>query len=284
MPELPEVETLKRKLGKVLVAKQLTEIKVLNPKSFMGDVAMLVKQKPSVIGVTRRAKILEISFDNDQSILTHLKMTGQLILVDGATRLGGGHPTADWVRELPSSHTRIMYTFADGSQLFFNDQRLFGWMKLMDSTLVTKEFAGFGPDVIDDAVTPEYLFPLLQRRGVPIKVAIMDNQIMAGVGNIYACDALNLAQIDPRRPARTLTFSEVTSLLAAIKQVINQGIELGGTTTDGKYVDIHGFAGGYQKVMRAYDRLDQPCLNCGQPIQKMKLGGRGTYWCPACQK
>lgn len=285
MPELPEVETLRRRLSETLPGKQILSAAVHKPKSFVGDVALLNQDRPTITAIERKSKILRFKLSNSLNLLTHLKMTGQLILIDPSLeyRIGGGHPTADWIHQLPSSHTRITFELSDDAKLFFNDQRLFGWIKLVTDEQVAQEWAPLALDVIDDSITPEYLYPLLQRRGIPIKVAIMDNALMSGVGNIYACDALNLAKISPLRPAKSLSFSELETLLAAIKKVIFQGIELGGTTTDGKYVDIHGMAGGYQAVMRVYDRAGQPCFHCGSPILKTKIAGRGTYYCGNCQ-
>lgn len=282
MPELPEVETIVRRLQTVLPGKTVLSVDQLHPKTWQGDVAAVIGQE--IQRIERRAKIMRIVLANEVSLLIHLKMTGQLIFVDATQRLGGGHPTADWVNELPGKHTRTMIGLSKNATLYFNDQRLFGWIKVSSAEEVTRLFAALGPDVTDLVVSAEYLAEQLKRRGIPIKAAIMDNSIICGVGNIYACDALNLAQIDPRRPAKSLSMGEVERLWLAIKQVITQGIELGGTTTDGKYVDIYGFAGGYQAVMRTYDRAGQACLNCGQPIHKMQIAGRGTYWCPHCQR
>lgn len=281
MPELPEVETITRRLSAVLPGKVIEGVTVYSTKSFSGQQTAIIGAR--IDAVERRAKVLSLVLSNGLKIATHLKMTGQLIYRDSSTRVGGGHPTADWVNDLPSKHTRIEYQLSAGAQLFFNDQRLFGWMKVLPEGEHAALFADFGPDIIEPAVTVEYLAPLFARKSAPIKQVIMDNQVVAGIGNIYACDCLNLARISPFRPAKSLTAKEVGVLLVAAKQVIARGIELGGTTSDGKYVDINGFAGGYQHELLAYDRLDKPCYNCGSNIIKSKLGGRGTYWCPVCQ-
>jgi formamidopyrimidine-DNA glycosylase len=281
MPELPEVETIKRRLAEVLPAKQLAHIQVFSAKSFGGVPEELYGQ--TVTTVWRRAKLLGITFSSGLHVLTHLKMTGQLIFVDGSHRVGGGHPTADWTQSLPSKHTRISYTFADATQLHFNDQRLFGWMRVLDDAGLHHELAGLGPDINDPTLTAEYLYEQFQRRGIPLKVALMSNEIVCGVGNIYACDALNLARLSPFRPAKSLSFAEVETLLQATQTVIDRGINLQGTTFDGKYLTVDGMAGGYQERVLAYGREGQPCYNCGQPIQKIKLAGRGTYYCVGCQ-
>lgn len=281
MPELPEVETIVRKLALVLPGQVIKKVTLFHPKTFHGDSTSLVGLK--VENITRRAKIMRFNLSDGRNLVVHLKMTGQLIYVDGELRLGGGHPTADWVHDLPSKHTRVMVEFEQGKTLFFNDQRLFGWMKLVTDEEVAALYSGLGPDVTDPALTTDYLVEAFRRKSVPIKVAIMDNAIMCGLGNIYACDALNLAKIHPQRPAKSLSETEVDRLLKASQETLTKGIELGGTTFDGKYVDVDGFAGQYQSVVRVYGREGKPCLNCGHSIVKTKLGGRGTYFCPNCQ-
>ena len=281
MPELPEVETVKRRLKEILPGKIIQSIKVLHEKSFRGEESSLEGQE--VKDVTRKAKIIRIHLPNEQNLLTHLKMTGQLIFTDNGTRVGGGHPTADWVKDLPSSHTRLVYDFTDGSKLYFNDQRIFGWMRLMSDEEVVTEFAKYGPDINEDSLTVEYLKDKFKNRRIPIKQAIMMNPIVAGLGNIYACDALNIAQISPFRPAQSLDDCELKSLLKAAKQVIEEGLEYGGTTYDGKYVHVDGMSGSYQDIMRVYGKEGGRCQQCGGEIVKEKIGGRGTYFCRDCQ-
>lgn len=281
MPELPEVETVRRQLEQVITGKQIAQIEVFKEKSWNGDIPTIVGQK--VDRVERRSKVLLIRLVNQYTLLIHLKMSGQLIYVDGQFRTGGGHPTADWVQDLPSSHTRIAITFSDQTKLFFNDQRIFGWIRALPDEAADRSLEGLAPDVIDPLITPEYLFEKTAHRKVPIKQLIMDNQVVAGVGNIYACDALNLAKISPLRPAGTLSKEKITRLLRSMKEVVQLGIDLGGSTSDGKYVNVNGLAGKYQDVMRVYDRKGLACPNCGAMITKIKLGGRGTYYCPNCQ-
>jgi formamidopyrimidine-DNA glycosylase len=281
MPELPEVETVKRRLKEILPGKIIKAIKVLHDKSFGGKKEDLIGQE--IQDVTRRAKVIRIHLPSEQNLLTHLKMTGQLIYVGDDIRTGGGHPTADWVKDLPSKHTRLIYDFTDGSRLYFNDQRIFGWMRLMSDKQVAAQWAKYGPDVNHDAATATYLQEKFKNRRIPIKQAIMMNQIMAGLGNIYACDALNIAQISPFRPAQSLGLNELEKLMLAAKQVINEGLEYGGTTYDGKYVHVDGMSGSYQDIMRVYGREGERCRQCGGQIIKEKIGGRGTYFCERCQ-
>ncbi|PIR59175.1 MAG: DNA-formamidopyrimidine glycosylase [Candidatus Pacebacteria bacterium CG10_big_fil_rev_8_21_14_0_10_56_10] len=284
MPELPEVETIRRRLAQLLPGKTFADVTINHPKSFNAQPQDLLGQ--SITKVTRRAKLLQfhLSGGSGQQLVTHLKMTGQLLYeTAGQQRSGGGHPTRDWLVKLPSKHTRIEYLFTDGSRLFFNDQRLFGWMRLLSHEEVEALQARLGPDINTAQASLEYLVKKLASRSIPIKTALMTNGIVAGVGNIYACDALNLARISPLRPAGQLSRAEVGRVLAAAQQVIAKGIELEGTTFDGQYVTVDGLAGRYQQKLLAYGRAGEACYNCGHPILKTKLAGRGTYYCGVCQ-
>lgn len=281
MPELPEVETVRRRLQEILPGKVIKNVQVLRAKSFRGQSQQLEGQE--IQKITRRAKLIRFHLPNQLNLLTHLKMTGQLIYVDDEQRVGGGHPTADWINDLPSSHTRIIYDFRDGSRLYFNDMRVFGWMQLLTDQEVEEYYDRYGPDVIDENLTVDYLAEKLSNRSIAIKQAIMINQIMAGLGNIYACDALNVAQIDPHRPAQSLSREELKKLLAAARQVVGEGLETGGATYDGKYVHVDGMAGSYQEQMKVYGREGEKCYQCGGEIVKDKIGGRGTYYCSNCQ-
>lgn len=281
MPELPEVETVVRRLNEVLPGNTIKTVQVLRDKSFQGDPENIVGS--TIDSVSRRAKIISINLDNGLSILVHLKMTGQLIYLSADGKVGGGHPTSDWVQSLPSSHTRIEADLTNG-KLFFNDMRVFGWWKVANDDLISAEFAKYGPDVNTDDFSLDYFSSKLPRRSVSIKQLVMDNKVVSGVGNIYASEALFLAGIHPERRASELSDKEVKILFHLLKEVIEDGIKLGGTTFDGKYVDIYGFSGSYQDKLRVYGQEGEGCLVCGEPIKKIKLGGRGSYYCEKCQK
>lgn len=281
MPELPEVETIVRRLQPLVVGSTIEQVEVRKEKSFQGSLDAVVGA--TMLSVERRAKFIRLQLDNNYNLLVHLKMTGQLIYVSSTTRVGGGHPTADWVDELPSKHTRVIISLSKSAQLFFNDQRIFGWIKVMSDDEVRFIFDQLGPDVIDASVTPDYLYEKLQGRSIAIKQAIMDNSVMSGLGNIYACDALNRAKIHPARPAKSLSKPEVAELLSQSKQVLELGIKLGGATIE-HFMHIDGFSGRYQDVTAVYGREGDACYNCGGTISKIKLGGRGTYLCEGCQE
>lgn len=280
MPELPEVETVARRLSSLVCGKTINNIAVHRPTSFAGEIAPL--RGSEITQVSRRAKLIRFHLDNGMNLLSHLKMTGQFIYVDDKMRVGGGHPTADWVSELPTKHTRVVMNLSDNADLYFNDMRVFGWIRALTDEQIAAEFLKYGPDVIDPAVTPEYFYEKLSRTARPIKIALMENKIVAGVGNIYASDALNMAQINPARPAKDLSLEEAGRLLKSAQAVINLGIKTGGATID-NYKNVDGFAGQYQDHVLAYGREGEACKQCGGKIAKSKIGGRGTFYCEVCQ-
>lgn len=282
MPELPEVETIARRLASKLIGRSIKSIEVLRSKSWQGKNELLIGRAIKNIG--RQAKILIIEFDqSSDSLLIHLKMTGQLIHVDkNKTKVGGGHPTADWVDDLPGKHTRVILQLDDSSTLYFNDMRVFGWMRVVTEAEKIKELSAYGPDIIDTNVTAEGFYQQLQKKSQSIKQVIMDSAFIAGVGNIYACDGLHLAGISPTRSAKSLDLNESNRLLESLQSVINRGIELGGATIQ-NYKNVDGLAGSYQLERRTYAREGEPCLVCGQAILRIKQGGRSTFYCTACQ-
>lgn len=280
MPELPEVETIVRRLRPLVEGQEIAEVKVLREKSFRGEPDLLVGQKVARVG--RRAKVIRLDLDQ-QTLLIHLKMTGQLILVKAGERIGGGHPTADWTNDLPSKHTRVLIKFSNESILFFNDMRVFGWIRQFEPELADQELAAYGPDIIDENLSATDFANSLKRRQIPIKQAIMDGKFVAGVGNIYACDGLFLAEINPQRPANSLSKSEARYLLDQLRFVVNKGIKLGGATID-TYRQVDGLAGGYQDELLVYGREGELCKKCGGKIERLKQGGRSTFFCPNCQR
>ncbi len=288
MPELPEVETIARQLDEKLRGKKVVDIEVLRERSFKGNEDLLEGKK--IDGVNRRAKLLIIEFEDwDRVVLVHLKMTGQFVWRpsnwekgEWREELAGGHPTDDWLNELPSSHTRVMWSFEDDSKLFFNDMRVFGWMKIEKVEEWEKEKEKMPPDVVDNDFTLEYFKSFLSSTRRMVKTAIMDQKKIGGVGNIYACDALWKAKIHPERRANNLSEEEVGRLYGAIVRVINKGIKMGGATYS-DFKDTQGLGGSYQDHFLVYDREGEECKRCREKIKKIKVGGRGTYFCPVCQ-
>ena len=286
MPELPEVESIRRKLTSILANRQIKQIEVLREKSFLAFPTLSQEiLNQTIIEVKRRAKILQIVLSGERDLLIHLKMTGQLIFIDvDGKRAGGGHPTADWINDLPTKHTRVILSFVDNSKLFFNDMRVFGWIRSPLKADVKKEFVNYGPDINDSNLTVDYLLDAAKKRQIPIKQFIMDNKVLCGVGNIYASESLFAVGINPTKPAKKLTKKEMNKLLKAMQEIIERSTQLGGTTFDGQYVGVDGFAGGFQNELKVYGRAGEACLNCGAKIEKIKQGGRGTFYCPVCQQ
>lgn len=284
MPELPEVETIARQLNGALKGKTVSDIEVIKERCFHGDAKRIIGWEVESVG--RKSKVIEILFSGQEDmIIIHLKMTGQLILVSGKERIAGGHPTVDWVNKLPSSHTRVIIDFSDGSKLFFNDMRMFGWMKLVSKEKYEKEIKKQAPDVVDSHFTEEYFGQVLKKSGRAVKLVLMDQEKIGGVGNIYANDALYLAEIMPDRKANSLSLEETKKLFDAVKKVINLGIKYGGASAaDDKYVNASGLGGKYQEHFLVYQKEGEVCKRCGGKILKTRLGGRGTFYCPGCQR
>lgn len=376
MPELPEVETVKRQLGEVLPGMVVDEVEVLNEKSFVGEFGLRKKDLLGsvVVGTRRFGKVLVVNLEKliansekvktkvkklkvvsqmsdvrcQLSLVVHLKMTGQLIyephgvgnvdhrkhrLVGGhllrqgsgqAThreRIVGGHPTRDWLSELPSRHTRVVFKFRHsesstrldeesqmkgrqkvglsegdssprlgGAQndaiLYFNDQRKFGWVKLMPTEEVEnlKFIQKLGKEPAD--FEDDEWAKVFRSSKKAVKVRLMDQDKIAGVGNIYACDGCWEAKVDPRRAANSLSEDELRRLRVGVVKVLKEGIFYGGATaSDGKYIDLQGMGGKYQEHFKVYQREGEKCLrdDCSGVIVKVKLGGRGTFWCGECQ-
>ena len=266
MPELPEVETVRRQLSEVIVGKTIKGVEVRRSKSFVGEPDVLIGKK--IEKVSRQAKVIEIYLKNSKQILlVHLKMTGQLVYLDKKRRVYGGHPTPDWIGELPSKHTRVVIDFSDGGKLFFNDMRVFGWLKLTEKEKYEETKSRVAPDVIDKHFTDEYLASVLANRKKPVKLVLLDQEKIGGIGNIYANDALFLAKIKPDRKAASLEKKEITKLHKALVEVIEKGIKYGGASA-ANYVDLRGLGGSYQEHFLVYKKDGQPCKVCGSQIKK----------------
>ncbi|MBU1499620.1 bifunctional DNA-formamidopyrimidine glycosylase/DNA-(apurinic or apyrimidinic site) lyase [Patescibacteria group bacterium] len=255
MPELPEVETICRQLNKVLAGQRI--------KSLRG-VSLQVEGK-KILGVKRKAKMIIIELSKGESLLIHLKMTGQLIY-----------------NGKENKYTRAIFTL-DKGRLYFNDLRKFGWIKLVTNKELKQQLVKLPPDVVDKEFTPHLLQNILRSSGQAIKTVLMDQSKMGGVGNIYANEILFCAGIDPQTPANTVGL-QVRNLQGWIKKVINQGIKYGGSTaSDENFVNARGEPGKFQEHFLVYENKNV-CKKCKTKISKIKLGGRGTYYCPGCQK
>lgn len=283
MPELPEVETIKLGLQKQIIGLTIQKVVVLTTKTFEGQQKQLIGLK--VISVWRKAKVLGIELTGDLSMLFHLKMTGQVIYDDGKRRLSGGHPTQDMRDEMPNKSTRVIFEFSDGSHLYFNDQRKFGWVKVVKTSALNEHtfLKGLGPEPLEKEFTVEVMKErLMKRKNMPIKVALMDQQLISGIGNIYASEACFNAKIDPRRKPSSLSDPELKALHKGVVQSLDDGIKHGGSSR-AHYVNSEGEKGVFLDYAFVYQRDGEPCKVCKTIIEKLQLGGRGTFFCPRCQ-
>lgn len=280
MPELPEVETIRRGLEKYLVGKKFVDVELLDNKLLQGSKLHL--KGASVTAVRRFGKGLVIDLTNDYSIAVHIKLTGQFIYQGDETKKIS--PMLNLVGTLPSKFTRIVFKLNKNALLFFNDIRRFAWFKVIKTSEVGKLpfFRELGPEPFKD-LKMDYFQKVLQKSNSAVKSLLMDQKKIGGVGNIYANDALNLARIDPRRKASSLKNSEVKKLFDAIHEVLKRGLKYGGAT-EINFVNALGQGGKYQEYFLVYSREGEKCFNCGGTIKKIRIAGRGTYFCSSCQK
>jgi formamidopyrimidine-DNA glycosylase len=240
--------------------------------------------KATITDVRRRAKVLLIDLDTQYTLVIHLKMTGQLVF-RGEERFGAGHPNDSLIGQLPDRSTRVALTFTDESVVYFNDQRKFGWMKLYPSPEVPNiDFMQrVGPEPLEESFTSNEFIPRVRRRAnTTIKAAILDQTVLAGVGNIYADESLWGAQIHPATRVRDISDSQLATLLDEIKYVMNLAIEKGGST-DRNYVNVEGKKGSYIDFARVFRREGLACPRCQTTIEKSRVAVRGTHSCPMCQ-
>lgn len=287
MPELPEVETVRSGLQRLIVGKTITAVNHDWPKSFPNSAADVQQFLigAQITEVRRRAKVLIIDLHSEYSLVIHLKMTGQMVFV-GAERFGAGHPNDSLINALPDKSTRVTLEFADGSKLFFNDQRKFGWVKLFPTIEIPNIdfFKKVGPEPLANEFTErDFQDRFARRKNTTIKAALLDQSVVAGVGNIYADEALWGAKIHPRTVVRELGDKQFDLLFSELQYVLQLSIDKGGSSNH-TYVNAEGKRGSYMDFARVFRRENLPCPRCGSTIVKSKVAGRGTHTCPKCQK
>jgi len=281
MPELPEVETIRMQLDRFLRGHKVIGVYVKNRKIFEGDEKKLFGGK--VLLVRRFGKVTVIDLDNGYSIITHVKLTGQFIY-KGPNLVNFGQLSKKVVGGVPGIHTHVIFELDHGGKLFYNDVRRFGWMKVVKTEKVGDFpfIKKLGPEPLRD-LTKEKFTEILSKTGRSIKVVLMDQTKIGGVGNIYANDALWLAKISPKRKASSLTDDESGVLFNAIVEVLKRGIKYGGAS-ELAFVTPDGQEGKYQEHTLVYGKEGKFCLGCKkEKIKKYFLSGRGTYFCPNCQ-
>lgn len=280
MPELPEVETVRRGLEKYLIGHKIVEIQINHPQVFTGEVKNARGAK--IKKVRRFAKVLVIDLSSGFSFIIHIKLTGQLIY--RGPNLKGKVSISKKVSALGGKHTHIIFKLDRGGILYYNDIRRFGWIKLIKTSEVeTSNFISkLGPEPFKDLDFSKFK-SIISKYKTPIKQVLMDQEKIAGIGNIYANDGLWMAKIHPQRPANSLSASDEKKLFEAIITVLKRGIESGGAS-ELSFVHADGTDGSYQNYFLVYGKQGQLCQHCKkEKINKFKLGGRGTYFCPKCQ-
>lgn len=291
MPELPEVETIRMGLEKYLVGCTIEDVEIRLPKIFHGNPIDIEGAK--VKGVRRFGKALVIDLDNGFSIAAHIKLTGQFVYVDSDKRQVISNESRKLVGgQLPNKWTHVVFKLkaisdkrkVGDAYLFYNDVRQFGWVRTIPTVEVGDMpfISGLGPEPLGKLTLGLFL-KILQDKKTKIKPLLMNQKIIGGIGNIYANDALLLAKIDPRSPANSLSREKQSKLYKAVITVLKRGLKYGGAT-EINFVNVLGQSGRYQEHFLAYGKEDQPCPFCGTAIKKIRLGGRGTYFCSRCQR
>ncbi len=271
MPELPEVETIKRELDKTIVDKKITDVIVYNPKvikepkkeKFIKELKNVKIKK-----IIRKGKLLILELSSGKFLTVHLRMTGQIIY----PRQGGVNP---------QKSTRVSFKLSNGKIIDFNDSRLLGELRLIDDWRDLKFIKELGPEPFE--IDIKKFKELLKNRKTKIKPLLLDQKFISGVGNLYAVEALFGAKIDPRRSASSLKDKEIELLFKEIKRILLLAIKHGGSSVD-DYTRVSGKKGDYMKFIRVYDRKGEKCYKCKGKIERISLGGRGTYFCPRCQR
>lgn len=281
MPELPEVESIKLQLQKYLVGHRILSVDIKNRKTFQGDENKIIGGE--IIDARRFGKVSVMDLSNGYSILTHVKLTGQYIY--RGPKLKDPKLSPKVIGGVPGPHTLVIFNLDKEGKLFYNDVRRFGWIKIEETKNVENEsfIKKLGPEPLRD-LTLEKFVEILSKTSRNIKVVLMDQEKIGGVGNIYANDALWLSQINPKTPAKNIDTESVKRLFDAIITVLKEGLKYGGAS-ELNFVTPDGAEGEYQKHTLVYGHQGQPCERCHKAIiEKSFLGGRGTYFCPVCQK
>ncbi len=266
MPELPEVETIKLELQKAVLGKKIIEVKINNSKVVkQPEKGRFLKglKNSTIKNILRRGKLLILELSTGKSLTIHLKMTGQLIYPGNSTQ------------------SRVSFRLSDNNWLDFYDRRLLGELRLVDDWRRLDFIKELGPEPFD--LTKDQFKQMLANKNTKIKPLLMDQAFISGIGNLYAAEALFRARIHPQRPASSLSDKEKETLFKQIQVVLKQAIDYKGSSVD-QYVQLSGQPGDYAKYHKVYDREGEPCFVCKTPIKRVTLAGRGTYFCPRCQR
>ncbi len=296
MPELPEVETVKRGLEPVLLGRRIKAV-TLRRKDlrfpFPPDFAANL-QGAKVQALVRRAKYILIDFDNSQTLIAHLGMTGRFTAFNaqGSANLGAFYFETGAGERADGPHDHVVFDLDDGSKLVYSDPRRFGMMDLVKTAELHqhKLLKGLGVEPLGNELSSHYLVGKFRNKAAPLKAALLDQRIIAGLGNIYVCEALHRAGLKPQRKAGSLVKAKthderLDALVRHIRDILGEAIRAGGSTLQ-DFASTGGAAGSYQQRFSAYDREGEACptLNCGGTIKRIVQGGRSSFYCPTCQK
>lgn len=275
MPELPEVETVRMGLATALEGRRLTNIAINRPdlrKPFPQDFSRRLKNR-RVEHVGRRAKYLLLELDRGETLIMHMGMSGRFTVYAGSAHDAGG------------KHDHVVFDTDDGKRVVFTDHRRFGLMTLAPTDGLERHplFAGIGPEPLAGDFTPNVLGAALEGKRTPVKSALLDQRVVAGLGNIYACEALFRAGISPRRLASSVPGTRAERLVPAIKSVLNDALAAGGSSLR-DYAHADGELGYFQHHFAVYGREGKPCPRCATPVRRIVQSGRSTFFCPRCQR
>ncbi|WP_084960102.1 bifunctional DNA-formamidopyrimidine glycosylase/DNA-(apurinic or apyrimidinic site) lyase [Thermoactinospora rubra] len=277
MPELPEVEVVRRGLARWVAGRTVSAAEVLHPRAirrFADGVTAFSAALAgrTVVDVRRRGKYLWLPLDGSDALLAHLGMSGQLLVVDPASPL--------------EKHLRVRLGFTDGGlDLRFVDQRTFGHVMIAPLVEgIPAPITHIAPDPFEDAFDEDLFARRLRARRTEIKRALLDQSLISGVGNIYADEALWRARLHWARPTSTLSRRKISELVAAVREVMTEALGQGGTSFDSLYVNVNGESGYFDRSLAVYGRRDQPCSRCGTPIRRDPFMNRSSYSCPRCQR
>jgi formamidopyrimidine-DNA glycosylase len=273
MPELPEIETIRRGLMPLLTGRKVLEVTVRERRLREPIAARVLArlQGATITGIRRRSKYLLVDTDSELTLLIHLGMTGQLWVADAA------RPRRP--------HEHVVIALDNGRELRFADARRFGLLRLLKSGLAHRDarLRGLGPEPLNSGLTGAALHRVTRGRKKPIKNFLMDTRAIAGVGNIYACEALYRCGLNPRRAVGRIGRAEWDRLLTSLRQVLNEAISAGGTTLR-DFLNAEGDVGYFAASLLVYDRAGEPCGRCGAGIRRIVQSGRSTFYCPRCQR
>jgi formamidopyrimidine-DNA glycosylase len=289
MPELPEVETVRRDLTAVILHQKIKSVKILSQPTIKNSPALFLRilKNNEFVKIERIGKLLIFNLANGKNyLLVHLKMTGQLIYDSGKNVVVGGHSlnknrTEEMVK--PQRSTRVYFIFADGSRLFFNDQRRFGYLKIVDYNELEKIKSKYGLEPLTPEFKKDKWRQIFSGRKKNVKALLLDQSLVAGVGNIYADEVLFASGILPNRLANSLKLVEIDKIFKNLQIILARAIAERGTTFN-NYVDGHGRKGGFVNFLKVYGRKGQNCKKCKTPLKSTKVAGRGTIYCIKCQK